>query len=140
MLICSISIFNKKGKELLSEMLSEKNFSWQDMVILMVLDQSPGSSAKLLGSFCQTDKANVTKLIARLESEDYIFKKDHPSDKRIKELYLTEKGKDLMPWLYETMEAWEKSIFKDLTEEELKTYHQLNNRILSDLMGENYDD
>lgn len=135
MLICAINIFNKNGKGLLDEILLEKDFNWREMVILMVLENVPGATAIFLKKFLQTDKANVTKLIQGLEEKNYLLKKENEKDKRSKRIFLTPAGKEILPWLHESMNRWESLVYLGLSKEELSLYQSLNERILSNLIG-----
>lgn len=135
MLICHINILSKYGKGLLDEALSEKKFQWRDMVVLMVLEKVEGAKPSFLGKFLQSDKANVTKLINRLEKRGLVYKKASQEDGRCKKIFLTEKGQNSLPWLHHAMEKWERAIYSGIDEKTLRFYHLANEKIMSNLLG-----
>ena len=58
MFICDISMLNRLGKASLDEMLQIIDFSWREMVVLMVLKKKPGRLQGDMESF----KADREKL------------------------------------------------------------------------------
>lgn len=135
MLICNINILNKNGKQLLDEELKQYGFNWREMVVLLVLEQAPGSIAMFLGKFLQTDKANLTKLLHELESKNLIYKENSVTDKRSKALFLTKEGTKKLPNLKAAIQNWEQKVYKGLSPEELVEYERLNSIIMNNLIG-----
>ncbi len=60
MLICDISTTHKNGKLALDALLSPLDVCWQEMVVLLVLEESPDAPQSLMNLLLQTDKGNVT--------------------------------------------------------------------------------
>lgn len=134
MFICDISVFNRYGKQKLDEQLEVLNLKWHDLVLLLVVEQIPGIEQARLIPFLQTDKANVTKLIQRLEQNNYIYRETNKTDKRNKNVFLTKEGKKLVPKLYEIMNIWEDACFSEIEKSELVLYKKISSKIITNIM------
>ena len=81
----------------------------------------PGiSQDKLAGRIC-INKSNVARQAAILEEDGFIIRKPSEADKRVMELYPTEKALSLMPQITGILTRWEQCLTSDLTEEEVNT-------------------
>lgn len=81
----------------------------------------PGiSQDKLAGRIC-INKSNVARQAAILEEDGFIIRKPSEADKRVMELYPTEKTLSLMPQITGILTRWEQCLTSDLTEEEVNT-------------------
>lgn len=134
MFICDISVFNRYGKQKLDEQLEVLNLKWHDLVLLLVVEQISGIEQARLIPFLQTDKANVTKLIQRLEQNNYIYRETNKTDKRNKNVFLTKEGKKLVPKLYEIMNIWEDACFSEIEKSELELYKKISSKIITNIM------
>ena len=78
----------------------------------------PGiSQERLAGRIC-INKSNVARQAAILEEEGFIVRKPSPADKRVLQLYPTEKTMAVMGEIRGIMKCWEDCIGHDLNEEE----------------------
>ena len=78
----------------------------------------PGiSQEKLAGRIC-INKSNVARQAAILEEKGFLTRLPSSTDKRIMELYPTQKTLDLLPQISGVLKCWESCITGDLTEEE----------------------
>jgi DNA-binding MarR family transcriptional regulator len=134
MFICDISVFNRYGKQKLDEQLEVLNLKWHDLVLLLVVEKVPGIEQTRLIPFLQTDKANVTKLIQKLEQNNYLYRETNKTDKRNKNVFLTNEGKKLVPKLYEIMNIWEDSCFFEIDQSELELYKKISSKIINNIM------
>jgi len=64
------------------------------------------------------DASNVTGIIDRLSAQNLITRREHPQDRRIKAVVLTEKGNDLKEEIIEEIRAHESPAFRNLSEEQ----------------------
>lgn len=133
MFICDISMLNRLGKASLNERLQSIDFSWREMVILMVLEKKPGATQNFIGEFIQTDKSNVTHIIQDLETKGLLIKKTCEEDRRYKGLYLTSASRGLLPWLHEQLRLWQEQCYSGLSEEEIAIYQTINRKIVDNL-------
>src|SRR5664280_2778382 len=77
--------------------LAQYHIGWGHFAILMSLYNQEGRSQDSLAQSKGFDKTMIAKSILRLEEEGIVYRKIDPEDKRIKRLYLTEKGITLKP-------------------------------------------
>ena len=78
----------------------------------------PGISQDGLAKRICINKSNVARQAAVLEEEGFITRTPSPADKRVMELYPTQKALDLLPQIQSILTCWEDCITRDLTEEE----------------------
>ena len=135
MFICDISMLNRLGKASLDEMLQIIDFSWREMVVLMVLEKKPGATQNFVGKFLQTDKSNVTHIIQGLETKTFLIRKTCEEDRRYKGLYLTSVSRKLLPWLHEQLRLWQEQCYQGLSQEEITIYQNLNQKIIDNLFA-----
>lgn len=79
---------------------------------------NPGISQDKLARLICINKSNVARQVAVLEEDGFLIRTPSSADKRVIELYPTEKTLELLPKLNEILLCWENCITHDLTEEE----------------------
>lgn len=79
---------------------------------------NPGISQDKLARRICINKSNVARQVAILEEDGFITRTPSPADKRVMELYPTEKTLELLPQLSQILKCWEGRIGGTLTEEE----------------------
>ncbi|AKB80744.1 Transcriptional regulator, MarR family [Methanosarcina barkeri 3] len=77
--------------------LAPYHIGWGHFSILMSLYCQEGRSQDSLAQSRGFDKTMIAKSILKLEKEGIVYRITDPEDKRIKRLYLTEKGRKLKP-------------------------------------------
>ena len=92
---------------------------------LMAICACPGISQDGLARKIYINKSNVARQAAVLEEEGFITRIPSPSDKRVMELYPTEKAIALLPQIQQILRSWEAAITEDLTQEELDVLSNL---------------
>ena len=85
----------------------------------------PGISQDLLARIICLNKSNVARQAAILEEDGFIIRKPSAADKRVVELYPTEKTLELMPQISQVLKSWETRIADSLTEEERQSLSDL---------------
>ena len=82
---------------------------------------NPGISQDKLSQRICINKSNVARQAAILEEDGFIIRQPSALDKRVMELYPTEKTLELMPRITQIVDCWEQCLTQDLTEEEVQT-------------------
>lgn len=82
--------------------------------------RTPGISQDGLARLICINKSNVARQAAVLEEEGFITRKPSASDKRVMELYPTQKALDLLPQIADILKKWEVCITSELSEEEME--------------------
>ena len=79
---------------------------------------NPGISQDRLARIICINKSNVARQVAVLEEDGFVRRVPSEADKRVMELYPTEKTMTLLPQITEILMCWENCITQDLSEEE----------------------
>ena len=85
---------------------------------LTTLYRNPGISQDKLAKLLFVDKSNVARQIAVLEDAGFVTRSTCKEDKRCMKLYLTQKGTDVIPTIFEMYTRWSDILTQDLSEEE----------------------
>ena len=85
---------------------------------LMEICANPGISQDRLARIICINKSNVARQVAVLEEDGFVRRVPSAADKRVMELYPTEKTLDILPQISDMLMRWENCITHDLTEEE----------------------
>ena len=96
---------------------------------LMEICAFPGISQDGLARRLYINKSNVARQAAVLEEEGFIIRKPSEVDKRVMELYPTEKALAALPQIRQILRSWEATITEDLTQEELAQLSALLSRM-----------
>ncbi|WP_048148354.1 MarR family winged helix-turn-helix transcriptional regulator [Methanolacinia paynteri] len=80
-----------------SQELVPFNIGWGHFTILKSLYYREGRSQDELARSHGFDKTMISKSIVRLEREGLVYRVVDPADKRVKRLYLTQKGRGIEP-------------------------------------------
>ena len=79
---------------------------------------NPGISQDKLARLICINKSNVARQVAVLEEDGFIIRTPSAADKRVIELYPTQKTLDLLPQITDMLMRWETCITQDLSDEE----------------------
>lgn len=86
---------------------------------------APGISQDQLAKKMLIDKSNVARQAAALEESGYITRTLSDSDKRVLQLYPTDKALALLPQLRQIIDAWDSILSQGMTQDELETVTRL---------------
>ena len=95
----------------------------------------PGISQDKLAQKICINKSNVARQAAILEEDGFILRKPSQADKRVMELYPTEKTLQLMPEITEVLDKWEDFLLADLSDEEVEHVHFVLQRMRDKASG-----
>ena len=89
----------------------------------------PGISQDRLAKMICINKSNVARQAVILEEDGFIIRKPSLTDKRVMELYPTEKTLQLLPQITAITSGWEQCLTRDMSEEEIRTVTQILERM-----------
>jgi len=117
-IIRDITELTRCGSQYRLDQLSPMGLKACHASYLTAICACPGISQDGLARRICINKSNVARQAAVLEEEGFITRTPSPADKRVMELYPTQKALDLLPQIQSILTCWEECITHDLTEEE----------------------
>lgn len=120
-LIRDITEITRAGAEYKTAALAPYGLKGCHASYLAEICANPGISQDRLAQRICINKSNVARQAAILEEDGFIIRQPSASDKRVMELYPTEKTLELMPRITQIVDCWEQCLTQDLTEEEVQT-------------------
>ena len=73
-----------------------KELSLEQYELLVVLFQNNGTHQRQLAKLMLKDRPNITQMLKNLEKEKLVLRKESPENKRIKKVFITELGKQVV--------------------------------------------
>ena len=113
------SIIYRSSQKYFDRLLAKYDLGYGNILILTLINEREGISMNDLANLGNFDKGTITKSIQHLIDKGYVKAIVSLSDKRQKELYLTDEASNLMPEIYIVRQRWWEYLLKDLNDEEL---------------------
>jgi len=130
----SVSLVYHHYRKFVSQRLSEvDNFNPGWVPYLKIISRNEGIVADELSKKMMVSKPAITKTIHQLVSEGLCSVKDHPSDGRSKQFFLTEKAIDVLEQINPILLSVEKEVLAGLSEEEVKKLEMVFDKILNNI-------
>ena len=129
----AVTFLSRSRKRFMNERLRDYGFSGAMYMILLHIERHPGTTQDNIANHMFIDKCNVARRTKKLESLGYLYRETDQNDRRQNNLYLTEKGRELVPVIRSYMAQWGRTITEDLTSQECATLLEL----LTKMTGQN---
>ncbi len=88
----------------------------EQMIVLKKLHHEDGLNQNELASLTWRDKSSLARLLAKMERKEYVYRRQHSQDKRINQVFLTDKGRHIFestrPIIEKLIEIMEKGLDK----------------------------
>ncbi len=124
-----LSLIMRCGQMYFNRELSHLNIRAGQIAILRALDFRDGISQEAIRLLFHLDKGTIAKTIKPLVREGYIVREKSPYDKRAYQIFLTDKGREIMPELKTIIKQWADILTTDFTESEKQTIEDLLSRM-----------
>jgi DNA-binding MarR family transcriptional regulator len=95
------------------------------VMLLFFLRKSDGSSLTQISQGLMLENPTVTGLIDRLEKLGYVKRSDHPSDRRVYLVYLTEKGNKVAEKALPIVKKLNEQIKEGYSEKEIQDFKKV---------------
>ena len=116
------SIISKHSNVYLDKALEQFELCGCHRVFIKRITENPGITRDKIKQIAHVHPSNTTRTIDYMESLGYIIKKISEQDKRICELYPTEKLKEVYDVLVKAENEWIDIITKGMSTEELEVF------------------
>lgn len=113
-----ISIIHRTHMIHLNHEMKDLNITSGQFPYLIYLSEKEGISQEDMASHYHIDKGTVARALKKLEKNGLILRKIDPEDRRKYVLYLTEKGREVVPKVLEIDAEWEKTMYYDFNDSE----------------------
>lgn len=94
-------------------------------MLLFFLQKNDGSSLTQISQGLMLENPTVTGLIDRLEKLGYVKRSDHPSDRRVYLVHITEKGKKVANKALPIVKKLNEEIKKGYSKEEVENFKKI---------------
>lgn len=120
-----ISILHRQAQMFHTQQLKDINVSSSEFPFLLYLNSNDGVTQETLVNFYGMDKAAVARSIQSLEEKELIYRAKSKEDLRCNHIYLTDKGRQLMPELRQRVDRWSDYLKEDLDLNEVEQVIQI---------------
>jgi DNA-binding MarR family transcriptional regulator len=117
-------------KRLMSKHLERLNITYAQLMVLRVIDQEPGITAKEILMQMDTDKATLSGVISRLERDNYIYRVKNDKDGRIRNIYTSEGSDELCQEVSVIEDTCIQDLVKGISEEEAEQFLHILDRFI----------
>jgi len=119
--VCQKLIFN------LQKAFSQKGVEVTpiQVMLLFFLQKNDGSSLTQISQGLMLENPTVTGLIDRLEKAGYVKRSDHPNDRRVYLVYLTEKGNKVAKKALPVVKKLNEQIKEGYSEREIENFKKV---------------
>ncbi|MHB8597939.1 MAG: MarR family winged helix-turn-helix transcriptional regulator [Ktedonobacteraceae bacterium] len=87
---------------------------------LALLSESDGLTIGIIGLKRGLDAPTVTGIVSRLEHSGLVERRHNKEDRRVVKVYLTDEGRDIIRYLYETADTFHEILTRTFSEDEQK--------------------
>ena len=133
MLSRSISYLHRQKIKFMNSKLKDFDIIGAMYIIMLAVARNPGTSQDAIVTDMNIDKCTVARRTRKLVDLGYIQKETNEADRRQNSLFLTEKGKTIIPIIRENLALWSETMSEGLTVEEERSLV-----VLLDKIVENY--
>jgi DNA-binding MarR family transcriptional regulator len=95
------------------------------VMLLFFLQKNNGSSLTQISQGLMLENPTVTGLIDRLEKSGYVKRSDHPNDRRVYLVHLTEKGKKIANKALPIVKRLNEEVKKGYSKEEIEAFKKV---------------
>ncbi|OYS45915.1 MarR family transcriptional regulator [Limosilactobacillus reuteri] len=91
--------------------------------------EHPGIISEQLSNLIKVDRTTIARAVKKLEKNGFIERKSDPTNKKIKRLYVTQKGKEIYPFIIRENQFSNREALKGFSEKETQQVHDYLVRI-----------
>jgi DNA-binding MarR family transcriptional regulator len=115
----------QKIREAYEEQLAPLGLIGKHYGVLSVLEEKGTITQQEIGKCVYIDRTTIVGILDDLEKLGYVERKEHPTDRRSHAVYLTSKGREILPKAHQLGLAVEKRFLETLSAKEQKELRRL---------------
>jgi DNA-binding MarR family transcriptional regulator len=116
----SISVLHNERQRHVAGIMAKYGLGVSGYGFLLVLQNQEGLTQQKVSDNLFTDYGLASRTLGRLEKKGYIIRKRTSKDARSYEIYLTDKGKAIIPELHKAYEDWWEQLCVQISPEDFK--------------------
>ena len=117
-------------KRLMSKHLERMNITYAQLMVLRVVDNEPGITAKEILMQMDTDKATLSGVISRLERDNLIYRVKNDKDGRVRNIYTSEGSEDICKEVSVIEEACIYDLMEGISEGDAEFFVDILNKFI----------
>ncbi|MBN2109742.1 MAG: MarR family transcriptional regulator [Methanosarcinaceae archaeon] len=114
--------------------LESYNLKGPMFAFLLALSDRGGCSQESLARYLNLSKATATRVIVALEKEGYINREKDEGDRRIYRVFISDKGRKMLPLINDTLSEWNRILLSQFSDEEEEIFRKLLDKAMSTLV------
>lgn len=110
--------------------------TFEQALVVFLLNFYDGLTQRDIAISLDKDSPSITRLIDELEGMKMLERRSDPNDRRAKNIYLTKKGKDVVPGIIDVTKVAFKKAFKGISEDEINVMQSVLKRMMDNMRAE----
>ncbi len=127
----SLSIVYRYRQIIINHKLKPYGLGSGQHIFLINIANHEGINQKDLTNLVMIDKATTAKALKKLEENGYIYRQCDEDDRRYNQLFLTEKGHEMMPVIISILKGITEELTAGMTEQECHYFSNCLDKILN---------
>lgn len=117
-------------KRLMSKHLERMNITYAQLMVLRVVDNEPGITAKEILMQMDTDKATLSGVISRLERDNLIYRVKNDKDGRVRNIYTSEGSEEICKEVSVIEEACIYDLMEGISQDDAEFFVDILNKFI----------
>ena len=128
-----ISIINRTFSVYFNSQLKNPSIGIGQVRLIKYIKEHNGCCQRDINDHFMMDKGTTTSLLLNLERNGFIKRERNTTDSRLKNISLTEAGKDFEAQVTIIMQGWTSQLLNGFTDEEKEAAYQLLNKMVDNI-------
>jgi len=118
-------------KRIMSKHLEGLGITYSQLMVLRVVNQEPGITAKEILLQMDTDKATLSGVLARLERDNLIYRRVNAKDKRVHNIFVSSGSEHICAQVGLIENACVSDMMAGVSDEEVEVFVSILNKFLA---------
>ncbi len=140
MLMNNLSIIVRHSKVFCERRLHNSGVGFPEQVVLMYLASNNGVNQDAIAQHFMLDKGAIAKTLRKLEDKGLIERHQNPENKRENLISIALAGQSILGEMGAALEEWNHSFFEGLSDEEIRQYQTITEKIADNVAKLNEKD